>query len=367
MFKVLFLPLLQIPSGHHHVADNIKEHLQRSSKVFHCEKVDILSHYYGNAETLISSLYLRSIHTLPTAYSFIYKTAAWKGKKRKKHFQIYEWLFSDKVLQLLIHRKPDVVICTHAFPSYLLHCLKKKNLWSGSVINVYTDYFINHLWGIDSIDYHFVPCIHLKKELMRRGIKSERIFVTSIPVHPIFTKEKRNRSKNSRKTVLISGGNMGSGSIQGLLHRLHPSGNIQYKVLCGKNKKLFQFVRNLNNSNITPLAYLSSRENMKQLYDSADAMITKPGGVTMSECIWSGLPIIVYEALPGQEEFNLQYLKSQKLIFHLDDWNSSNNVENNIIEILTNQVSHLSKNVTRFRRQQKHPDIAHIITHIVDS
>ena len=59
MARVLFLPLLQIPSGHHHVADCIQEQLKNTSNSFSFEKVELLSYSYGKAEKLISSLYLQ--------------------------------------------------------------------------------------------------------------------------------------------------------------------------------------------------------------------------------------------------------------------------------------------------------------------
>lgn len=368
MARVLFLPLLQIPSGHHHVADCIQEQLKNTSNSFSFEKVELLSYCYGKAEKLISSLYLQSIHKLPKVYSSIYRTAAWHGQKQKKHFQIYEWLFLRKIRQLMVEKKPDIVICTHAFPSYLLHILKKKKIWSGLVINVYTDYFINKLWGMEAIDYHFVPCIHLKEQLLNRGVKSERIYVTGIPVHPIFKSELIDTTKREQKTIIISGGNMGTGSIRKFLHRLQPSGKIVYKVLCGKNEKLYRLVTSFQHSNIQGLPYLSCKEDMNQLYQEADAILTKPGGVTITECIWHGLPIIVYDALPGQEEFNLHYLKDQGIIFHLDNWSQSNNIENDLYSILTNHSMTLKNRLLTFREQlnqSRHVHIANTILNIL--
>lgn len=68
-----------------------------------------------------------------------------KDGKTNKHFYIYEWLFLKKVQKLIKQINPDLIICTHALPSYILERLKKNNLWSGPVINVYTDYFFNNL------------------------------------------------------------------------------------------------------------------------------------------------------------------------------------------------------------------------------
>ncbi|WP_080873411.1 MGDG synthase family glycosyltransferase [Oceanobacillus timonensis] len=99
-------------------------------------------------------------------------------------------LILNKIKNLIKQTKPDIIICTHALPSYLLNQLKKENIWTGPVINVYTDYFINDLWGIEHINYHFVPSLHFKQELVMRGIKPKQIFVTGIPIDSILKKKK---------------------------------------------------------------------------------------------------------------------------------------------------------------------------------
>lgn len=361
MFRILFMPLLQIPSGHHHVADSIKDQLNQSSEDFHCEKVEILSYSYGNIESLVSSAYLQWIHKLPRLYSQIYKITAVKDKKMNQRFYIYEWLFLKKVQNLIKQTKPDLIVCTHALPSYIIDRLKKMNLWSGPVINVYTDYFINNLWGIEGINYHFVPSSNVKNELLTRGIKAHQTFITGIPIDPIFKALKRTYIKNNKYTVLISGGNMGAGSIQQFLDQLNPSGSIFYKVLCGKNEILFEYIERINHPQIKPLTYVSSKEKMNQLYDEADAIITKPGGVTITESLWKKLPIFVYGALPGQEEVNLHYLKSQGLIFHLENWELSMNVEDMILDLLSNGLEQFNKRLEAFYNGFEKNDVSMII------
>ncbi|WP_152657867.1 hypothetical protein [Oceanobacillus sp. CFH 90083] len=366
MYRILFMPFLQIPSGHHHVADTIKNQLNQSSNDYHFEKVEMLSHCYGKVEMFTSSFYLQWIDKFPRVYSKIYKAVV-KRRKSSKSYYIYEVLFLNKIKNLIKQTKPDIIICTHALPSYLLNRLKKEKIWTEPVINVYTDYFINDLWGMERIDYHFVPSLYHKQELIIRGIKPKQIFVTGIPIDSTFKKEIKTSKNNDKLNILISGGNMGAGSIQQLLQTLNPSGSILYKVLCGKNEMLFQHIEQLNYPFIKPLPYLNSKEEMNQLYDEVDAIITKPGGVTISECLWKKIPIFVFEALPGQEEFNLNYLKSQGLIFHLDNWNSVSNIEDTITDILMNDVSDFNKRLEAFCKCLEKTDVSKIIEKILMS
>ena len=57
---------------------------------------------------------------------------------------------------------------------------------------------------------------------------------------------------------------------------------------------------------------------MNALYNESQAIITKPGGVTLSEALYKRLPIFIHSSLPGQEEINKEYLLSKKLIYELE-------------------------------------------------
>lgn len=348
MHKILFFPFLRIPSGHHHVADSIMFQLENMTESFHCEKVDILSYGYGNVESFISSVYLQWIHKLPELYSTIYRIAAVKSPNLSKRYRTYEILFIKKLKVLLQEKRPDLVICTHALPSYMFGRLKKLKLWTGIIINVYTDYFINNLWGIEEIDYHFVPSQMIKKQLVDRGVDAKRIFITGIPVHPLFKSKNHIVKKPPVFSAMLSGGNMGAGSIYQLLNRLKPTGQILYKVLCGKNNKLLHHIKSLDHPLIQPIPYISSKEEMNRMYDSTDVVITKPGGVTISESLIKKLPIIVYDVLPGQEEQNLHYLKNEGLVHHLDEWKIQENIEEEILTVLRHKRQKLVSAINNY-------------------
>ncbi|WP_252502189.1 hypothetical protein [Sporosarcina sp. Marseille-Q4943] len=365
MPKVLFFPFLQIPSGHHHVADCLKVQLEQMSDNFLCEKIEILSYGYGKVENYISSFYLQWIHKLPKLYSTIYRFSAFDGVRYNKRFYLYEVLFINVFKKLLKEKNPDVVVCTHALPSYMLARLKKLNLWSGPIINVYTDYFINNLWGIEEVDYHFVPSKKVKDQLVTQGVKAEHVFITGIPVHPLFTFKNDPIKAQPMLSALLSGGNMGAGSIVQLLNRLHPGGRIRYTVLCGKNEKLFQAIEELDNPLIQPLSYISSKQTMNRLYDETDFIITKPGGVTVSECLKKKIPIFVYDVLPGQEEQNLAFLKNERLAHHLDAWKTQDNIELEILAVMGNKKQDMIGAIHHYLTEIELDDPSAFITDIL--
>jgi processive 1,2-diacylglycerol beta-glucosyltransferase len=320
MKKILFFPLLRMPSGHHQVADTIARYLQKRDSTILCKKIDLISEWNPMVESIVTNTYLEWIHYFPKNYAWVYKQMAYKSSSGRS-YKYYDFLFLRKMEKIIAEENPDLIVCTHGFPSYFLSKLKRKGNCPIPVINVYTDFFINDVWGREGIDYHFAPSQAVKDHLMKsEGISENQILVTGIPTDEQFEKQLQQVETSSKYRVLISGGSVGLGNIAELLRQQSKDSKIEYFVLCGKNKKLFQKVENLHSHNIHPLPYISSREKMNELYSNVDAIITKPGGVTISEALKKGIPIFIHSALPGQEEINLKLLKEQNLVQVLKEY-----------------------------------------------
>ncbi|MGM7701406.1 MGDG synthase family glycosyltransferase [Pseudalkalibacillus sp. Hm43] len=318
MKRALIMPLLTINSGHHHVADSVQ---QKISNEFDCQKVELLSYTFGKGETIVSQAYLKWITYSPAFYSKVYKRIALPNGNTSLPFKFYEKLFLRNMMKILSDYRPDVVICTHALPSHLLNILKRKGKVDVPVINIYTDYFINHLWGDEYINLHMVPDAPFTHELIQRKVDESQIVMTGIPTDgAIRITDRRNYERKDHYEILISGGAQGTGKLNRFIHALKPKGRIQYNVLCGNNQKLFARIEAWKHPQIKPFSYIQCKEQLNELYERCDGIISKPGGVTMSECLKSRLPIFIYDYLPGQEEYNFTYLRSQNLVQNLREW-----------------------------------------------
>ncbi|MGN7380509.1 MULTISPECIES: MGDG synthase family glycosyltransferase [unclassified Paenibacillus] len=352
--KILFLPFLSLSSGHHQAADAMIEHIRQIDPSIVCEKVDILSYSYGKVEQLVSAIYLKWIHSAPYIYSWIYRKTCMKGNRMLRRYFLYEQLFLHFMQRLIQDSRPDFIVCTHSLPSYLLGQLKRRNRLSIPIANVYTDYFINNIWGREEIDYHFAPDFPAKQWLEARGVPSERIIVTGIPVHPRLMTPRSKHHSGSGLTILVTGGNLGAGAdvIRSVLASAGTSDKVNYIVLCGKNRELYQAIRGLKRPQIVAMPYIESREEMNSLYDQIDAVCTKPGGVTVSECLVKQIPIFVYHTLPGQEEINLQHLLGQQLVIPLADWEREG-IEHQMITLWNNKqgLIQLQKRMEEYRCQ----------------
>ncbi|WP_408006236.1 MGDG synthase family glycosyltransferase [Pseudalkalibacillus sp. A8] len=335
MNKVLIMPLLTISSGHHHVADTISRELR---EVFDCEKIELISYVYGKGEMAVSHAYLGWIRTGPAIYSNVYKRLAKSRNENNFSHRFYQKMFMKSIRQIIERYKPDLIVCTHGLPSCLLNHLKGQGAVKVPIINVYTDFVINNLWGKDFIDLHLVPDTDLRNELVQRGVEDHLIVTSGIPVdrNIIPIQPRKHQVKNNFR-VIISGGNLGTGRLYDFIKSIQPSGRIHYSVLCGKNYRLLSQIKSLNNKFITAYPYIESKVEMNDLYEQSDAIITKPGGVTLSECLMKRLPIFIYDCLPGQEEYNLAYLKKHQLCF---SFIHEKDIEKQILYRLDNEMDY---------------------------
>ncbi|MCY8521440.1 MGDG synthase family glycosyltransferase [Bacillus atrophaeus] len=366
MTNILIFPFLSISTGHHHAADSLQ--IELSLRSLQSEKIDIFSHRYKRLEKLSSITYLKWIQHFPKTYSWIYHLMACGHHETKKRYVMYEWLFLKSMKQLIKEKQPDLVFCTHALPSYLLNQLKRE-FPAMKVVNVYTDFFVNQVWGRQNIDYHFVPIKDIKEQLIAEGVDEGKIFLTGIPIDRSFTAEpKLTQAKKHlpRYTVMITGGSMGVGGIFKLIKELSPGGNISYQILCGKNEKLYRYVKSLHNPLLEALPYIHSKAEINHLYQHASGIITKPGGVTVSECIEKKLPTFIYHALPGQEEMNLNLLKKRRLVISLENWKKQP-IEDQLLSFFqsSEHVRHYQEHVSQHLLEMSDWNIREMIGKII--
>ncbi|GMB09926.1 MGDG synthase family glycosyltransferase [Thermolongibacillus altinsuensis] len=315
--KILVLPLFQMQSGHHQVADTLIYSLQRKFSNIVCKKLDFLSYCNEQIEKRVADFYLRWISVHPHSYEWMYNR--WMKKLDHSHLEPWRFYFERKMKRLIEEEQPDFIICTHSFPSHILERLKKQRLIEVPVVNVYTDFFINGVWGKTAIDYHFVPHQEAKEELVKKyNVPKENVIVTGIPVHEQIVRVPEMKKGAEKKHILVAGGNQGLGKMKDFLKRTEGA-IFTYSVLCGKNEELYNELMSWDHPSVRPLPYISCPKEMNALYDQADAIVTKPGGVTMSEALLKKLPAFTISYLPGQEHINLRYLMRHGLIYRLSD------------------------------------------------
>lgn len=210
--------------------------------------------------------------------------------------------------------KPHIIINT--FPVLSATKFFKKNGLNIPVINVVTDYCCHRLWVNQSFDRIYLATDDLKEKLKMMNIPTDKLEVTGIPIRNEFEKEydskhifeKYNLSPH-KKIVLISAGAQGIlKGLTALCVSLDKYTDFQTVLICGHNSKLWLKLNNLGLKNIKIFRYV---EEIHELYKISSLMITKPGGITLSEASATSLPLILYKPVAGQEKENAEYFKEK--------------------------------------------------------
>ena len=230
-----------------------------------------------------------------------------------------------KLNKLINEINPEIIISTHPFSSQMCALLKKKGEINCKVATVLTDYAPHGQWLMypEYVDYFFVAHEGMKEKLKDNGISEEKIYATGIPLSIRFLVEYNKEEilqefglqQNKTTILFFAGGEFGFGSemnIKILKVLINQFKNIQVIVVSGKNTKIkerFEEIVKEANSEET-VKVLAYTNKVPELMSISDLVISKPGGLTTTESLASGLPIIVINPIPGQEEENAEFLES---------------------------------------------------------
>lgn len=220
--------------------------------------------------------------------------------------------FKDAVDDL----KPDAVICTHFLPAELFSRWKRKRKFSKPVWVAITDFDVHMLWVHKHMTGYCTANEEVAWRLKDRGIDADNIHVTGIPIMPGFTEQFSRQEcahqlglDPGKPTLLLMSGGAGMGGMVKLVKRLMTiREDFQLLALAGKNVRMLAELQKLalnHPGRLFPLGYTNVIERVMA---ASDLAITKSGGLTTSECLAVGLPILVISPIPGQEERNADFL-----------------------------------------------------------
>jgi processive 1,2-diacylglycerol beta-glucosyltransferase len=215
---------------------------------------------------------------------------------------------------------PDVIISTHFLPGEVVSGLKRKGLFKGKLITIITDFLPHAFWMAENTDCFIAAIDKTKKDLICRGVKEESVKVLGIPCEPKFS------FSNGRKKIieklklehgffnlLVMGGGFGTGPVREIIDSFTDiSGDIKNKiqimVICGKNKVLFEDLNRMKSGSGLNLRVFAYMDNIDEFMEASDCIVTKSGGLTVSEALSKKLPMIIISPIPGQETRNCEVL-----------------------------------------------------------
>lgn len=301
------------PSGHSSAARALEE---RARALGHeTARVNVSAHhpFMGPA---IARLYLAIIQRFPRLWRFLYDNET-LPRIAQNWRKIYLMLNGDRLKRTLQRLSPDVIVCTHAPPMGALALEKDRGELVVPLVGVVTDMRVHSYWTRPGADLYLVPNPEAAQQLIESGVDASRVRDTGIPINPTFAEPIDKAAARARlglpaggPVILLSGGSRGLGHIGGmsaaLLKRL-PSARLL--VVTGSNAALFRGLRARYRQERRVWVYPSLEpERVKELMCASDLFVGKAGGLTISECLALGLPMVLVEPLPGQETHNVEYL-----------------------------------------------------------
>ena len=298
-------------AGHQKAAEAIYNSITKHTN-FNAQCVDALDYTNPFYKRLYRKTYALLISKCPQAWGFFFWFADIHFLLRivQRIRRLLNTINAQKLHKFLKRENFDYIISTHFFPNEVAGFLKCRGKITSKIICGVTDYDAHSIWISEGVDRYCVACEHTKKTLAFLKVPDEEILVTGIPTDEKFSQNYDRAGlcdklglKKDIFTVLIATGSFGIGPIEEIIASLS---GFQRVVICGHNKKLFNRLSK-NKDDLTKVCGFVY--NMHEFMVSSDAMITKPGGLSISEALVTGLVLIFFSAIPGQETNNIKVLK----------------------------------------------------------
>ena len=213
-------------------------------------------------------------------------------------------------------QQPAYILATHVLPARLSDIFIKETASKTQLGILVTDYVLHQFWIASKEARYFVAAPAMKEELAHAGVAQENITESGIPVDPVFY-EKKNPAHlkerfgipKERPVVLLLGGGSGLSKMDEVAQALFSASRpLSLIAIAGDNEILAKSLRLLAPPPHIHLSVVGWTDVMDEYMRIADVIVSKPGGMTMTEAITLGTPFVAVQPIPGQEEANAAFL-----------------------------------------------------------
>ncbi|MCM1181660.1 MAG: glycosyltransferase [Clostridium sp.] len=301
--------------GHNSCALAVKEFLDEQNIT--CEIKDALTFVSPQVSDFMSWGHCFMYRHLPGMFRWGYGYSEKHPAVFKENSGIYKMLTSgaEHIYQFITQGQFDVIICTHLFSALILNRILKGHSIQAKTAFIATDYTCYPGMEFCNLQHYFVPSECLVNEFEKSGISREHIIAAGIPVcRKMYDRTDKADAKrllgigSQNRHLLVMCGSMGCGPIAKIVKQLSKglADNMEVSVICGTNRQLQRRLEQKykRNEKIHIIGYTGQ---MSLYMDSADLLLTKPGGISITEAAVKKLPMAFVNAVAGCEQYNMDF------------------------------------------------------------
>ncbi|MBC3803274.1 glycosyltransferase [Acetobacterium fimetarium] len=310
-------------AGHNLAAQSLKESLDDAG--YQTEVFDAFKEINVALDRLISKGYQQMVMSVPKLYEQMYNQFNSMNRFQQGIFQVLTRIMNPDIVPLIKSGKPDLIITTHPFVTNVLGTLKEHHAFDVPVLSIVTDYKIHTVYLKKMIDAYVVGSEYTRQTMVEKGVDENIIFPYGIPIRQTFLENNHLEKKETADvagTILLMAGSLGSKQMEKAFSSLlKVKERIRIIVVCGNNARIEKEINSLNSREINSNKIVEIHgfvNNVSELMDMSDAIISKPGGLTTTEAIVKNIPMIIPFYYPGQEEENADYLVDGGMAIKVD-------------------------------------------------
>ena len=316
--KILILSVTA-GEGHNSTAKALREEFERQGA--ECTVLDTFQYISPALARFLSEGYLLVTEKAKHAYKVGYRLAEKRRGNEAAVTHLVDMAFAGDIADFINNDDYGVILFTHPFAGMILDHLKEKKMLSVPTVGILTDFTFHPYWeDCTRNDYVITPAEALLLQGLHKGFRAEQILPYGIPIRPDFmTAVSREEAREKlgldpeKTTILIMGGSMGYGNMGKTVQQIDGiryGTDFQMVVVCGNNAEMKAEIDSLADGGRLRHRVLTTGfvNYVSLLMDAADCIVTKPGGLTTSESLTKGLPMVIVNPIPGQEQRNTEFL-----------------------------------------------------------
>ncbi len=317
--RVLILSA-SVGTGHLRAAEAVELALRQVAPDAEVRNLDAFSLATPLFRVLYADAYRVAVRRWPALVGLLYdqvdKPVRWGDSTMYKMQMWFEAVNLGRLQRLLLAEPWDLVVNTFFVSADVVARLRRQGRFTAPQVLVTTDFETHRNWASQPCDHYFTATEEGARYLECFGVPPGRASATGVPIHPVFAEPKdpaecraRLGLSGDRPVLLLLCGGEGAVPVEAPFRALlELEGPIDLVAVTGRNARARRRLEQVAPPARHRTHVLGYTDRMDELLAAADLVVTKPGGLTVSEALARGAGLVLINPVPGQEERNSDFL-----------------------------------------------------------